>query len=196
MRYQDDMVRLLDSVVAERDSLTKLVRDASDPRWIDGSLTNLLEQRLASEQCSRQSNLWLRAETKTIGLDVLFVFEEEQGPFAEPGKQELIIKPVNEDAATLAPTEQIGYVLRAQSFTAVQESFQHMHLVRKRSGIKSLFSKAPNSTQPVPSPGNGNVPSTDEKQAQVGTRTPEITITQDPGNYSKATPSPSNNIPC
>lgn len=49
MKYNENMIRLLDPIVANSDSLTTLVRDAEDPRWFDGSLTRLLEQRLASE---------------------------------------------------------------------------------------------------------------------------------------------------
>lgn len=50
MRYNENMVRLLGPIVADRESLNKLVRDASDPRWIDGTVTRLLEHRLASER--------------------------------------------------------------------------------------------------------------------------------------------------
>jgi hypothetical protein len=49
MRYNENMARLLDPIIADNDSLTTLVRDAHDPRWTDGSLDALLEQRLASE---------------------------------------------------------------------------------------------------------------------------------------------------
>lgn len=49
MRYNENMVRLLDPIVVKSDSLAALVRNANDPRWTDGSLTHPLEQRLASE---------------------------------------------------------------------------------------------------------------------------------------------------
>ena len=49
MRYNDRMIQLLDHIVPGNGSLATLVRDANDPRWIDGSLNHLLEQRLASE---------------------------------------------------------------------------------------------------------------------------------------------------
>ena len=49
MKYNENMVRLLDPMIVRSDSLTALVQDANDPRWTDGSLTQLLEQRLASE---------------------------------------------------------------------------------------------------------------------------------------------------
>ena len=43
------MTRLLDPVIVDNDSLTSLVQNAKDPRWTDGSLTHLLEQRLTSQ---------------------------------------------------------------------------------------------------------------------------------------------------
>ena len=49
MRYNGNMTRLLDPVIVDNDSLTSLVQNANDPRWTDGSLTHLLEQRLTSE---------------------------------------------------------------------------------------------------------------------------------------------------
>ena len=49
MRYNENMLRLLDPIIVESDSLTALVQNAKDPRWTDGSLTHPLEQRLASE---------------------------------------------------------------------------------------------------------------------------------------------------
>ena len=49
MRYNGNMTRLLDPVIVDNDSLTSLVQNAKDPRWTDGSLTLLLEQRLTSE---------------------------------------------------------------------------------------------------------------------------------------------------
>ena len=49
MRYHENMIRLLDPIVTDTDSLTALVQNAKDPRWTDGSLREPLEQRLASE---------------------------------------------------------------------------------------------------------------------------------------------------
>jgi hypothetical protein len=49
MRYNENMIRLLDPIISDSDSLTALVRNAKDPRWTDGSLCEALEQRLASE---------------------------------------------------------------------------------------------------------------------------------------------------
>ncbi|OCL13570.1 hypothetical protein AOQ84DRAFT_414346 [Glonium stellatum] len=49
MRYNENMVRLLDPIVTDNDSLTTLVRNVKDPRWTDGSLTTALKERLASE---------------------------------------------------------------------------------------------------------------------------------------------------
>ena len=49
MRYHENMIRLLDPIITDNESLTVLVRDPADPRWRNGSLDGLLEQRLASE---------------------------------------------------------------------------------------------------------------------------------------------------
>lgn len=49
MRYNENIIRLLDPIISDKDSLTDLVRNAKDSRWTDGSLDALLEQRLASE---------------------------------------------------------------------------------------------------------------------------------------------------
>lgn len=43
------MTLLLDPIISDPYSLNALVQDAEDPRWFDGSLNGLLEQRLASE---------------------------------------------------------------------------------------------------------------------------------------------------
>ena len=49
MRYNENIIQLLDPMFSDNDSLIALVRNARDPRWTDGSLDILLEQRLASE---------------------------------------------------------------------------------------------------------------------------------------------------
>ena len=49
MRYNGNMVRLLDPIITDSNSLNFLLMDAYDPRWTDGSLDSLLEHRLAGE---------------------------------------------------------------------------------------------------------------------------------------------------
>jgi len=49
MRYNENMVRLLDPIVPDSKSLEALVRDPKDPRWGDRSLDDPLRHRLASE---------------------------------------------------------------------------------------------------------------------------------------------------
>ena len=49
MRYHENMIRLLDPIIGDNESLTQLVGDATDSRWLDHSLDSLLEQRLSSE---------------------------------------------------------------------------------------------------------------------------------------------------
>lgn len=49
MRYNENMIRLLDPIIADTESLSSLIQDPKDSRWHDGSLEALLIQRLASE---------------------------------------------------------------------------------------------------------------------------------------------------
>ena len=49
MRYNENLIRLLDPIITDSETLTVLVGYANDPRWTDGSLSGPLEQRLASE---------------------------------------------------------------------------------------------------------------------------------------------------
>ncbi|RSL82809.1 hypothetical protein CEP51_004917 [Fusarium floridanum] len=49
MRYHENMIRLLDPIIGDNESLARLVGDPSDWRWHDHSLDSLLEQRLSSE---------------------------------------------------------------------------------------------------------------------------------------------------
>ena len=49
MRYHENLIRLLDPIIADDAMLHDLVRQAKDPRWTDGSLTQDLEHRLGSE---------------------------------------------------------------------------------------------------------------------------------------------------
>src|SRR5437762_85698 len=48
MKYNENMILLLDPIITDNETLNALVRDPSDPRWRDGSLDSLLERRLAS----------------------------------------------------------------------------------------------------------------------------------------------------
>ncbi|KAI8635428.1 hypothetical protein F5Y19DRAFT_469299 [Xylariaceae sp. FL1651] len=49
MRYNENMIRLLDPVITDTGSLAKLVEDPTDHRWKDHSLDDLLKRHLASE---------------------------------------------------------------------------------------------------------------------------------------------------
>lgn len=96
--------------------------------------------RCSSRTCrTHQANLCLQAETKNISFNVLFVFEPERESFSEARKQEVVIRPVKEDAGPVAPTEKIRYVQRTDSFTAVQESFIDMNLDGKSSTFSRLL---------------------------------------------------------
>ncbi|KAL3465650.1 hypothetical protein BJX64DRAFT_50221 [Aspergillus heterothallicus] len=50
MRYHENMLQLLDPLIADNETLIKLVHDPRDTRWHDGSLEAPLERRLASER--------------------------------------------------------------------------------------------------------------------------------------------------
>lgn len=49
MRYNKNMIQLLDPIISDNESLVRLVRDPTDSRWHDHSLDSLLEQSLSSE---------------------------------------------------------------------------------------------------------------------------------------------------
>lgn len=150
--------------------------------------------KCSSRACrTHQANLCLQAETKTIGFNVLFVLENERGPPLEPMKQEVIIIPAKDDALSLAPNEEISYVQKAESFTAIQASFEDMNANRKRSSFTKIFSKTSNSSQPVLPPENRRVSARGGKQARFAT--PAITISSDQAENPEATPSVSSNCP-
>ena len=50
MRYNENMIRLLDPIISNNASLTALILNTNDSRWTDGSLVRLLEERLAGQQ--------------------------------------------------------------------------------------------------------------------------------------------------
>ena len=61
----------------------------------------------------------LRAETKTISLNVLFVVRDEQGPSSNPTKEEVTIEPVKEAAASPVPANQLAYLKQAERISVV-----------------------------------------------------------------------------
>ena len=150
--------------------------------------------KCSSRTCrTHQANLCLRAETETIGFNVLFVLENEQGPPLEPMKQEVIIKPAKDDALSLAPNKEVSYIQKAESFTAIQASLEDMNVTRKRSSFTKIFSKRSNSSQPVLPPENRKVSATGGKQARFAN--PAITISSDQAENPEITLSASSNHP-
>lgn len=150
--------------------------------------------RCSSGTCrTHQANLCLRAETNTIGFNVLFVLDNEQGPPLEPKKQEVMIKPAKEDPESLSPNEQISFVQHTESFTAIQASFENTSLTRKRSSFTKLLSKTFSSTQPVLPPENRIVSAKGGKKARFAV--PAITISKDQAENPEITPSASSNSP-
>lgn len=237
MKYNENLIRLLDPIITDNDSLKALVHNAQEPRWTDGSLNVPLEKRLGSEydrflrivkrmeevveslkeflqikdsdvperpwerhlkrvrisfskgkhkkvrklanhnqelqeilgcseriipiadgrkssdpvalferirqnacgvhnalerhlnchgrNCrSHQAHLSLRAETKLVALNVLFMFEGERGLYPKCIKQEVVIQPAEDSVATPPATRTISYVQRATGFTALQERME------------------------------------------------------------------------
>ncbi|KAK1515138.1 uncharacterized protein CCOS01_13331 [Colletotrichum costaricense] len=49
MRYHDNLIRLLDPIIPDNESLVNLIRDPTDFRWKDGSLEDHLKDRFPSE---------------------------------------------------------------------------------------------------------------------------------------------------
>lgn len=142
-----------------------------------------------------QANLCLQAEIQTVGFDVLFIIEYEQGSLPGYRKQEMTIQPVKENAAPPSPTEHIHFVRQAESFTAMQERFTEMTLTKQSLRFKKNFSKAPNSSQPVMLPGDAKVPTKPRKQAHFATHTSAITIGQDQADSLEVIPSASSSVP-
>ena len=150
--------------------------------------------KCSSRTCrTHQANLCLRAETDTIGFNVLFVLENEQGPPLEPKKQEVMIKPAKEDAVLLSPNQQISNVQKAESFTALQASFEDTNLGRKRLSFTKFFSKTFSSTQPVLPHETRIVSAKSGKQAHFAV--PALTISPDQAEIPEVTPSASSNSP-
>ena len=151
--------------------------------------------RCSSGTCrTHQANLCFRAETKTIGFNVLFVLENEQGPPLELKKQEVMIKPAKEDAEPHSPNEQIGHVQHTETFTAIQASFENTNLGRKRLSFTKLLSKTFSSTpQPVLPPENRMASAKDAKKARFAV--PAITISPDQAGNPEITPSASSKSP-
>lgn len=87
MRYTENMIRLLDPIVKDNDSLVALVHDTADPRWTDdqGTLDKLVKNRLTSEhgrflRIMHRMDETVRALKKFLGIkdgDVSCCYERE-----------------------------------------------------------------------------------------------------------------------
>lgn len=153
--------------------------------------------RCSSRTCrTHQANLCLQAEVESISFNVLFVFEHENESLPEVRKQEVRIEAVKEDSRLVAPTDNMGYVQRTESFTAVQESFIEMKTNEKKVSFGRFFQRAANSDQRGSSPRNGKDPSKNGKQVHFATPIPAITISQDRAGSPEATTSAGSNISC
>jgi hypothetical protein len=140
-----------------------------------------LHWKCPSRKCwSHNAHLSLRAETKAVILNVLFVLEGEQGSYSNPIKQEVIIQPAKDDAAAPPTTTQISYVQQGASFVTVQERFEDIKTTKKGSSFRRIFSKSRNTPlSPSSASSNDKLHSRREKLVHFATSTPTITISQD-----------------
>lgn len=75
MRYNENMIRLLDPIIVDNESLTTLIRNPTDSRWTDGSLDVQLQLRL-SNQHSRFLRIVKRMEDVVRDLKKLLRIKE------------------------------------------------------------------------------------------------------------------------
>ncbi|EEU41653.1 uncharacterized protein NECHADRAFT_87584 [Fusarium vanettenii 77-13-4] len=85
MRYNENMIRLLDPIIGDNESLAKLVRDPTDSRWNDHSLDTLLEQRLSSE-FDRFLRIVDRMHEVMLDLNKLLQIEDGQVSWVGPSQ--------------------------------------------------------------------------------------------------------------
>ncbi|MCJ1271276.1 hypothetical protein MMC22_011176 [Lobaria immixta] len=107
-----------------------------------------------SRRCrSHQAHLRLRAETKSIGLNVLFFLEGEQESISKPMKQEVMIQPADHDVALrLTPSTQMSYVQPGASFARIEQRFEETTSKEKGSSSSGLLSKLAKTKTTPPAP--------------------------------------------
>ena len=71
MLYSKSIEILLDLIITDPSSLNALVQNATDPRWSNGELTKILEQRLAASELERFFRIVQRMEEEIKGLKKL-----------------------------------------------------------------------------------------------------------------------------
>ncbi|KUI72164.1 hypothetical protein VM1G_07495 [Cytospora mali] len=75
MRYRENMIRLLDPIIADNDSLKAMVEDPMDPRWSNKTLDKELDERLSSE-LDRFLRIVTRMHELTLDLYKLLQIED------------------------------------------------------------------------------------------------------------------------
>jgi hypothetical protein len=95
MLYRENMIRLLDPIVADTEILQAMVQDPRDPRWRDGKLDKEMEQRLASERdrflrtCERMDKVMQELKdllgVKHDGVRILGISADRTGNAATRG---------------------------------------------------------------------------------------------------------------
>ena len=124
---------------------------------------------------THQASLCLRAETKTISSNILFVVGDEQEPSSKPTKEELIIKPLKEVAMPCVAVNQLAYVKQAEGISVLQERLRVTHL-EKKSSFRKIFSKSRDSTSHLAATENGNSNSRSVKQTRFVKDIPGIIV--------------------
>ncbi|KAK1840535.1 hypothetical protein CCHR01_16845 [Colletotrichum chrysophilum] len=80
MKYHENLIRLLDPIVTDNDSLMELIRNPDDSRWKDGSLEALLENRLSSE-LDRFFRTIKRMQDVMMDLNKLLQIQDGKAPW-------------------------------------------------------------------------------------------------------------------
>lgn len=97
----------------------------------------------SGERCRpHQAHLRLRAEIKSMSLNVLFVLEGERESCSKPLKKEVMIQPAEYDLAVpLTSATQTGDVQQGASFARIQEQFEKITIKDKKWSSSRPFSK-------------------------------------------------------
>ncbi|KAL9633498.1 MAG: hypothetical protein Q9164_004664 [Protoblastenia rupestris] len=296
MKYRENMIRLLDPIVVDNDTMQAMVGNASQPQWSDGSLDLPMKQRLASEHerfmriiqrmeeltrdlerllriehgevkwigseeqrpwswhlervrisffkgktkkvnklakhnqelqdilgyservipiadrrkvsspvvlfdkmrqlaCSthsalvrnwkcqnrtcrvHQANLCLRADTKNVHFNVLFVIEDDRNAPPRPRKQEVTIQQVADHHLAEGSIAQLANVKQAEVHAQTQQQFMKSAEYDKGRTMNKIFSKLSGSGQPG-RPNAKEKSAKPEKQVQFAGKAPTITVSQ------------------
>ena len=89
MIYRESITILLDSIITDPSSLNELVQNATDPRWSNGSLTDILKKRLAASELERFFRIVQRMEKEIRGLKKLLGIKDGNVRIQQDSQQPL-----------------------------------------------------------------------------------------------------------